>query len=206
MDTLINILLEHASEAHIIAFWALILAGFNVPISEDLIIIAGGIVASTIIPENIYKIFIAIFLGCYISDSISYWLGRILGKKIWNIKWLKSTISEKKILKAQSYYHKHGFKTLLFGRFIPFGVRNCLFLTAGMSKMRYRNFLISDGIACLISNICLFSLTYHLGKNYEQIFRWVKAFDLVVFFIFISTIFFIIILYRRKKKLIMLQK
>jgi membrane-associated protein len=206
METLIKIITDHASNAHIIAFCALILAGFNIPISEDLIIIVGGIIASTIIPENTYKIFIALFLGSYISGSISYWLGRILGNKLRKFKWLKKLISKEKFINAQNYYQRHGFKTLLFGRFIPFGVRNCLFLTAGIGKMDYRKFLISDGIACFTSNICLFTLTYHLGKNYEVIFKWVKTFNIVVFIVFISTLIFVIILYKRRKKLKLLQK
>lgn len=206
MDALINLIFEHASIAHFITFGALILAGFNIPISEDLVIIINGIIASTIIPENMYKILIAIFLGCYFADNISYWLGRLLGRKLWNLKWFQKTISKKKLVKTQNYYEKHGFKTLLLGRFIPFGVRNCLHLTAGMGKMNYGRFLLSDGIACFLSNIILFSLTYHLGKNYELIFKWLKTFHILCLIIFFSVLFISILIYLKRKRLKMLQK
>ena len=206
MDALVKIIFAHAHIAHFITFTALILAGFNIPISEDLLIIISGIIASTIVPENSYKIFLAILLGCYISDNISYWTGRLLGRRLWNLKWFKRTIPTKKLDKAQSFYKRHGFKTLIIGRFIPFGVRNCLFLTAGMGKMKYGRFLISDGIACFITNIILFSITFYFGKNHEIVFRWLKTFHLLFLALATSIISIVIIIYVRRKRLKLLQK
>lgn len=197
MTSLINFIFENGAYAHYIVFGALILAGFNLPISEDLLIIFSGILASTVVPENTYKLFIAIFLGCYLSDSISYWIGRILSHKLRKGKWF---LSKKKLYKAKKYYKKHGFKTLLFGRFIPFGIRNCLFLIAGMGKMKYVKFLISDGIACLFSNIVLFSLTYHLGKNYNVVFVWLKRFNLIIFSVFLIILLLVIIIRKKRRQ------
>jgi membrane protein DedA with SNARE-associated domain len=196
MQSIINLIFDHAPHAHYIVFTALILAGFNFPISEDLLIIICGILASSIVPENTYKIFIFVFLGCYISDNISYWLGRILRKKLSKFKWF---FNKKKLNKAQMYYEKHGGKTLFFGRFIPFGIRNFLFITAGMGKMHYGRFLMSDGFACLFSNITLFTLTYHLGKNYQEICVWLKTFHLLFFSIFILSFTILIFLYKKRK-------
>ena len=83
------------------------------------------------------------------------------------------------------YYQKYGFYTLMVGRFIPFGVRNLLFITAGISKMHFGRFILSDGIACFISNITLFSIAYTLGKNYKVIFSFLVIYNNVLITILI---------------------
>lgn len=199
MDAIINFIFEHAQYAHWIVFGALMLAGINVPISEDLMIIFSAVIAATITPENTYKLFTAVFLGCYISDWVCYWIGRSLGPKLWNISWFAKTFDRSKIDQIQNYYSKYGFLTLLIGRFIPFGVRNGLFLTAGLGKMPFGKFLLSDGIACILSNTVLFSLAYTVGKNYEALISMVKTFNVFLFGAFAVAIIGLIWYKRRKK-------
>ena len=198
MDTIIPFIFAHAQYAHWIVFGALMLAGLNVPISEDLMIIFSAVLASTVIPENTYKLFLAVFLGCYLSDWICYWIGRHFGPKLWNIRWFAKTFEQKKIDRVHEYYAKYGFLTLLVGRFIPFGVRNGLFLTAGLGKMPFGKFLLSDGIACAFSNTTLFSLAYLAGKNYEALLASLKTFNIFLFGAFVIAIIGFI-WYKRKK-------
>ncbi|MBX7067175.1 MAG: DedA family protein [Parachlamydiales bacterium] len=199
MDSLIQFIFENAPYAHWIVFSALMLAGLNVPISEDLMIIFSAVLAATVVPENTYKLFMGVFLGAYISDWACYWLGRHFGPKLWNIKWFARSFDRKKIDQIHEYYNKYGFMTLLVGRFIPFGVRNGLFLTAGLGKMPFGKFLLSDGIACVISNTVLFTLAYHVGKNYEVLISMVKTFNIFLFSAFaVAGIAFF--WYKRRKK------
>lgn len=199
MDLIIQFIFEHAQYAHWIVFGALMLAGLNVPISEDLMIIFSAVLAATVIPENTSKLFLGVFLGCYISDWVCYWIGRHFGPKLWNIKWFAKTFDQKKIDVVHQYYAKYGFLTLLIGRFIPFGVRNGLFLTAGLGKMPFGRFLLSDGIACLLSNTLLFSLAYTVGKNYEILLSSLKMLNIFIFTAFVVAIIGFI-WYKRKKK------
>jgi len=188
MNSLVEIIHAHAHQAHWIVFSLLMLAGVNIPISEDLMIITSGLIAATILPENVWILFAAVFLGSYLSDWIAYWIGRTLGRKMWKFRWFQKTIHPKRLVQAQIFYEKYGFFTLLIGRFIPFGVRNCLFMTAGIGKMHFGKFLISDGIACLLSNSVLFFLTYELGKNYQILLKFIKTFNIAIFSIFIVTL------------------
>ena len=199
MDTLVQFILSHAIHAHWIVFGALMLAGINVPISEDLMIIVSALLAATVVPENLEKLFLAVFLGCYISDWVSYWIGRSLGRKLWDVKWFAKTVDRKRLDQIQLYYEKYGFWTLLIGRFIPFGVRNCLFITAGMGKMPFPKFLLSDGIACICSNTALFTLAYSLGKNYQLLLDNLKFFNIALFSAFVVLII-CLIWYKRNKK------
>jgi membrane protein DedA with SNARE-associated domain len=198
MDSLIQFLISHAPIAHWIVFSALMLAGLNIPISEDLMIILSALLASTIVPENTYKLFAAVFLGCYLSDWVCYWIGRRFGPKLWDISWFARTFDRKRLDQCHSFYQRYGFTTLLIGRFIPFGVRNALFLTAGMGRMHFGKFLVSDGIACLLSNTTLFTLTYLVGQNYQIILDHLKIFNIILFSLFIFTGIFVVWYKRRK--------
>jgi membrane protein DedA with SNARE-associated domain len=194
-----SFIFEHAAYAHWIVFGALILAGFNIPVSEDLMIIFSAVLSATVVPENTAKLFVGVFLGCYLSDWICYWMGRKLGPKLWNFSWMAKRVDRKRVDQIQKYYEKYGFWTLLIGRFIPFGVRNALFLTAGLGKMHFGRFILSDGIACLTSNTALFFLAYSVGKNYEALLTTLKTFNILLFGAFVVAIIGLI-WYKRKKK------
>ena len=195
MSDIVNFIFQHAQHAHWIIFGSFILAGFNLPISEDLLIILSAIIAANAVPENTIILFAAVFVGAYMSDWMVYWIGRTLGIKLWKIKWFRRTFPKKKLSKVRLFYKKYGFFTLLIGRFIPFGVRNCLFLTAGMSKMSFTKFMFSDGIACFISNLSLFLLAYYCGQS-ETIVHFLKTYNLAVFS-FLGCSFIVFLLYRR---------
>lgn len=182
MESLIPFIVENAQYAHWVVFGLLMLAGLNVPISEDFLIIVSGVLASTVVPENAYKLFLGVFLGAYISDWVVYWFGRHFGPRLWRMRWFSSVFHPKRLQQIERYYQKYGILTLLVGRFIPFGVRNCLFATAGMGKMRFGKFLIADGIACLCSNLALFLLAYFCGKNCSHL---VKYANIVIFSLFL---------------------
>ncbi|MBN2479069.1 MAG: DedA family protein [Parachlamydiales bacterium] len=199
MTAIINFIFENAQHAHFIIFGSLILAGLNIPIPEDLMIILSAVLASTVIPKNTIILFTAVFLGAYLSDWMVYWIGRILGVKLYKYKWFKKTMPKRKLSKVRLFYKKYGFFTLLIGRFIPFGVRNCLFLSAGMSRMRFMKFAVSDGIACFCSNIVLFTIAFSASKNYQSLMNYLKKVNLLIFGVFIVTIIFLIWYYKRKK-------
>lgn len=184
MESFINLIAPHAAQAHWLFFSLLMLAGLNLPISEDLIVLSSAIIAATIVPQNTYKLFTFVFLGCYLSDWVAYWIGRSLTPWLKQKKWLAKIVDNKRVEKISEFYSKYGVSTLLFGRFIPFGVRNFLFLSAGMGRMNFLKFIIIDGIACLLSNTIWFTLTYSLAENYEQVLIYMRKTNIVVFSVF----------------------
>ncbi len=197
MDAIIQFIFDQAPHAHWIVFGAMLLAGFSLPISEDLMIILSGVLAATVVPENTLELFLGVFLGCYFSDWICYGIGRKFGPKLWDIKWFAKAVDRKLLDRIQKFYAKYGFWTLIVGRFIPFGVRNCLFLSAGAGKMPFRKFILGDGIACLLSNSTLFTLAYLGGKNHEALWRFVKTFNILLFVLFVVSVI-ALIWYKRK--------
>jgi len=199
MDLVINFIHSHLEIAHFVIFFLLILAGFNFPISEDLLVITTGILASSLIPEHTYKLFFWLFLGCYLSDWIPYALGRFFGPKILKLKWFSRSLKKNRMDKITYFYQRYGIWTLTIGRFIPFGVRNILFFSAGMIKMSFLNFILSDGIVCIISNVTLFYLAYSFGRNYDTLMRCFWIFKVSILVLAIILIISLILLFLFKK-------
>lgn len=199
MESLIQFITENAPFAHYVLFGLLILAGLNIPISEDLVVIGSGVLASSVIPENGWKLFIAVFLGAYLSDILAYFIGRFLGQRVLASRFFSKFVQPERLVSVYHYYEKYGMLTLFCGRFIPFGVRNCLFITAGMGKMRLHKFLVVDVIACLITTATLFTLSYFFAKNYAALrtsIQWVNFGIFVAFLFAVFTIFW----YKKRKQ------
>ena len=92
------------------------------------------------------------------------------------------------------YYGQYGSLTLFFGRFIPFGVRNAIFISAGMGNMRPRHFLLADFFAAIISITIYFTLSFKIGESFKMIFPKIKIIVLIAFIaltIIILIVFFI---------------
>jgi membrane protein DedA with SNARE-associated domain len=177
MEELIQIIQANIQYAHFIIFGALLLAGLNIPVSEDAMLFISALLASNH-PEYLAHLFIAVFLGAYFSDLICYSLGRIGRPKLLKIRFFANMVSPQRITKISAYYKKYGVITLILGRFIPFGVRNALFLTAGLGKMNFIKFALSDLLACTISSISFFSLYYYYGEN---VIAYIKQGNIVLF-------------------------
>ena len=160
-----NYLETHLAMAPFVIFGLLLLAGFFLPVSEDLMTLCTALLAARH-PELTGPVFVALFLGAYTSDIICYALmGRYLGNKLLHIPFFSRFISHQKLKQIQSFYNRYGIPTLFFGRFIPFGVRNALFFSAGLSKMNPIKFLITDFFACLFAITLYFTLYYNIGKS-----------------------------------------
>src|SRR5437763_1149268 len=150
MESLLQWLTEYAAHAHFIIFGLLILAGFSLPISEEVMLILSGVLASSVIPDHTPHLFLSVFLGCYFSDWTAYWIGRFFGKKLYTIKWLPFSLTENRVQRLAWFYENYGFLTLFIGRFIPFGVRNGIFMTAGVSRMHFGKFALCNAVGCLL--------------------------------------------------------
>jgi membrane-associated protein len=202
MESLYTFVCAHAQDAYWIFFLLLLLAGLNIPISEDILLLTGGALASTCLTLNeAYLLYIWIYFGCWFSAWEAYWIGRLLGPKLYGIPWFNHFVTPKRIIKLHHLYEKWGILTFIVGRFIPGGVRNALFITSGLGKMPFLKFIMRDAVACLIASSTIFYLGYIFGENYSVIVSYIKKYELAVIFILLTIILtFIFITIRNRSK------
>lgn len=114
-----------------------LLIGFFLP--GDTLLFAAGFFASQ---EKISLVgsIIAVFLGAIFGNLLGYEIGRRTGPKLFN-KEDALLLNKETVDNAQTFYEKHGGKTILFARFIPI-VRTLAPIIAGIGKMDYKKFVI----------------------------------------------------------------
>jgi membrane protein DedA with SNARE-associated domain len=126
----------------------------------------------------------------------------LLGKRFCRYKWFNRLIPPQRLEKIQRFYGRHGFWTLVLGRFIPFGVRNCIFMSSGMSRLSFLKFALWDLVACLTWSSLTFYIFFTLGQNYQLLFDHLKIINTVIFLAFSVTVIGFIWYKRRKKQAI----
>jgi membrane-associated protein len=88
---------------------------------------------------DVTVLLITLFIAAVIGDSVNYWIGRHFGQKL--VDNPKIPINQEHIDQTQAYYDKNGGKTIILARFIPI-IRTFAPFIAGVSKMKYRDFMI----------------------------------------------------------------
>lgn len=108
------------------------------------------------------------------GDSTGYWVGRKMGEKLF-AKEESRFFKKSHLLKAQDFYNKHGGKTIILARFMPF-VRTFAPMVAGAAKMQYSVFLLYNVLGGLLWGVGLPLVGFYLGSLVDD-----KYFLLIVF-------------------------
>jgi len=136
-----------------------LLVGFFLP--GDSLLITAGILASTGI-VNIYYLLIFSFLAAVIGDNVGYSTGKRFGKKLFT-KEESRFFKPGHLVKAQEFYEKHGGKTIILARFIPF-VRTFAPVVAGIGDMNYKTFFLYNLVGGFLWAVGVTLLGFFLGQ------------------------------------------
>lgn len=200
MESLYRWIVEHTAAAPWILFILFLLAGLNIPLSIDVLIAIASILAATLIPESTWALYFSALAGCYFSAWLSYWLGRLVGRKLLKWRWMQKILPQERLEKISHFYKKHGFLTLLIGRFIPFGIRNGIFMSTGISRSSFGKFALRDLLPVTLWTSCAFYLFHTLGANYTLLIKYIKIINLTLFCAFGVTVIAWICYKRRRVK------
>jgi membrane-associated protein len=103
---------------------------------------------------NIALLLIVFFTAAVIGDAVNYQIGKKVGTAIKPNSLIGRVINQEKMNKAEDFFNKHGGKTIVIARFMPF-IRTFIPFVAGASRMNYRYFFIYNVIgAALWVGIC----------------------------------------------------
>jgi len=130
---------------------------FLISLSESLIIVGlfiPGVLIMGIIGAfvgmgylNIWVVLIAAILGAIVGDGISFWIGRYYKERLRSL-WLFRNYS-KLIIKGENFFHKHGGKSIVIGRFIG-PVRPIIPAIAGMLHMNPHYFTFVNVLSAIL--------------------------------------------------------
>ena len=101
-------------------------------------------------------------LGASIGSTVIYLIALKLGRTVL-LKYLKYVkVSEKKLLKVESWFQKYGDKAVLFGRMVPV-FREMISVPAGLLKMKFLKFLAYTVLGSCGWSITLIFIGYYFG-------------------------------------------
>lgn len=175
-----------------------LLIGFFLP-GDSLLFTTGFLIYSGFLGVNIHLAVFIIFIAAVLGDSVGYWFGRKAGPRIFK-KPDARLFKQEYIQRAQTFYEKHGGKTIIIARFIPI-VRTFAPIVAGASRMDYRRFLSFNIIGGFLWAAGVTYLGYGLGGLFESAGIEIDhvLLPIIALIIFISILPGIIHLIRDKK-------
>lgn len=126
------------------------------------------------------------FLAVFFSDFLIYTIGRVYGRKIFELKPLKAVLSAENRVRIENWTQKYGAYACGIFRFTP-GIRFPGHLACGMLKFPAWKFALIDGIAAAISVPTQILLLAHYGA---PILKFLKQFKLIVLCLLILIAFY----------------
>lgn len=141
--------------------------GFFLP--GDSLLFTAGLLASQGY-FNILALTLLCFIAAVLGDNFGYVFGRKVGPSIFSRE--DSLLFNKKhLLYASEFYQKHGKKTIVLARFMPF-VRTFAPILAGVANMHYGTFLFYNITGGLLWAVGLTLLGYFLGNTIPDIDKY----------------------------------
>lgn len=138
-----------------------LLIGFFLP-GDSLLFTVGFLIFTGVLNVNLAVTILILFIAAALGDSVGYSFGRRVGHRIFNRPDAR-LFKQEYLQRAQSFYEKHGAKTIVIARFIPI-VRTFAPIVAGAGKMPYKKFLAFNIIGAFIWTAGVTSAGYFLGQ------------------------------------------
>lgn len=131
---------------------------------DSLLFAAGAIAALGSL--SIWPMWAMLVIAAIGGDTVNYWIGHFLGRKIVDHPSIKF-INQEHIDKTEQFYKKYGAKTIILARFVPI-VRTFAPFVAGVGTMHYGTFITYNVIGGLLW-VSLFTLAGYFFGNLEFI-------------------------------------
>lgn len=111
---------------------------------------------------NPWALTILLIVAAVGGDTINYWIGHFFGQKIVDNPKIPF-INQDHIDKTESFYKKHGGKTIILARFVPI-VRTFAPFVAGVGKMHYGQFISFNVIGGIVWIVLFTWAGYFFGN------------------------------------------
>jgi membrane-associated protein len=141
--------------------------GFFLP--GDSLLLTAGLLASQGKLE-IAALLIILPVAAILGDNVGYWFGKKTGSHIFN-RDESLLFRRKNLLAARAFYDKHGGKTIIVARFMPF-IRTFAPIVAGAVEMPFRRFFTFNVIGGVLWGVGVTLAGYYLGQTIPDIDRY----------------------------------
>lgn len=127
----------------------------------DSLLFAAGALAASTGAINPWVLGVLLFIAAVLGDTLNYHIGKYIGPRVFEIE--SRFINKKHLVATQKFFDKHGGKTIIFARFIPFA-RTFAPFVAGAGSMNYTFFLTFNVIGAFCWIASFITLGYLFGN------------------------------------------
>ena len=127
---------------------------------DSLLFAAGALAASTGAMDP-WLLGLLLFIAAVLGDTLNYHIGKYIGPRVFEIE--SRWINKQHLIKTSEFFERHGGKTIIFARFIPFA-RTFAPFVAGAGSMNYKFFLTFNVIGAICWVCSFITLCYLFGN------------------------------------------
>ena len=127
---------------------------------DSLLFAAGALAASTGAMDP-FILMILLFTAAVLGDTLNYHIGKFIGPRVFETE--SRFINKQHLNYTQKFFEKHGGKTIIFARFVPFA-RTFAPFVAGAGSMNYKFFLSFNAIGGFLWIGSFITLGYLFGN------------------------------------------
>ena len=127
---------------------------------DSLLFVTGAVAARG--EMDLVTLIIVLIIAAITGDAVNYTIGRRIGPRVFrweNSRWFNKAAFDK----AHEFYERHGGKTIVLARFIPF-IRTFAPFVAGVAAMRYARFALFNVVGALLWVVSLCVVGYWFGN------------------------------------------
>jgi membrane protein DedA with SNARE-associated domain len=152
---------------------------------------------------NIFLVVLFATAGALVGASFNYfmslWLGRPIVYAFAESKVGKLFfLSKEKVMKAETYFDKHGKGSTFIGRLVP-GIRHLISIPAGLAKMNFKQFILFTAIGSTLWHTILAALSYFLYSQKDLFNQYMKEISWALLVAGLCFVVFLVIRSIRKK-------
>jgi undecaprenyl-diphosphatase len=164
----------------------------------ETIVIAAGVIAGQ--GEIELLPLIGLVWACAVlGDTTSFYIGRRLGRRFLERHGPRFKITEERLQQVESYFERHGGKTILIGRFIGL-VRALAPFIAGSSGLPYRRFIPYSIVGCGLWSTLFCVLGYIFWRSFDRVAHLVGQ-AVFGFGVTVAVIVAVVTAYRRRREI-----
>jgi membrane-associated protein len=179
-----------------------LLIGFFLP-GDSLLVTAGVLVNAGLINplqlstfQNLLVMNATLMTMAIVGDAVGFSIGRRVGPKIFTRE--QSLLFRKDhLIATQKFYEKHGGKTIILARFMPFA-RTFAPVVAGVGQMQYRRFAMFNVVGGTAWVLSMTFLGYFLGKVFDA--KQIERVVYLIILVSVAPVFFGAIRHRLAQK------
>ncbi|KKI93473.1 alkaline phosphatase [Bacillus sp. SA1-12] len=172
------------------------------PIPSEVILTFGGMLTN-FTDLTVPGVILSATLGSVVGAVILYKIGNLLDverlEKIVD-RWGKVLqVKRKDIYKADQWFDKYGYWTVLICRVIPL-IRSLISIPAGMASLNFWLFLLFTTVGTLVWNVILVTVGAKFGESWEKVVEVMDIYSNVVYAVIALGVIVVLALFIKKRK------